>query len=109
MAIVKTTKRTLGPQFRTEYVTLTLTPEEAYALVMIVEAVGGDPDNSPRKFIDCIYKTLSDKIKPPYGWDSRFKVIDKANCATYFKDNTLNEFLEKAAIQDNKCRIGSKI
>jgi hypothetical protein len=101
MATSKIFKRNQTPEFRTTSVSLDLTPEEAYALVMVLEEVGGSPTTSPRKFIKEIYSALNCVIKSPYSWEDRFKVVQSNVSFFYFKDDTLKDFIEKALISDN--------
>lgn len=103
MAKAVTVKRSVQRQFSTESVTLTLTPEEAYTLVAVLESIGGDPDTSPRRYSNSVCAALrAAGIVSPFAFEDKSKYVERNNFAIYFKDGSVNKFLDMAVSKDNK-------
>lgn len=74
-------------------VTLTLTREEAYALAVLFEMVGGNPKTTARGFID----SVSDALKGA-GFDADYVAVDASslfeNGPLYFNAESLRRIQE---------------
>tara|TARA_R110000868_G_scaffold13711_12_gene63658 strand:+ start:4131 stop:4424 length:294 start_codon:yes stop_codon:yes gene_type:complete len=82
--------------FKTREVRLSLTPEEAYAVMAVLGQVGGNPLSSPRKFTGDVYNALCEVINPILTGE-----LWKESNITFNYDS-MEGFLERALAADNR-------
>lgn len=87
--MAKTTIKLKEVQIPIEEMTLTLNVNELKFLMVVLNRIGGDPNNSPRKYADDIQDAICTELNAHKAelstHDFDMKVCDK-NRAIYFKE-----------------------